>query len=602
MFCRGIVIFAIIGSVMANHCANGTGTDGKCNGWEDYTNATQAARFCQPGYYGKDCDTKCSLNKCGKDDDGNMYCSVDGNCPDYDLYTGDAAAKHCQPGYYGKDCYNQCSLNKCSSTSCSSDGNCPDYSSFKPTDAAVFCQPGYYGKDCYSSCSLNHCNSTYCSVDGNCPDYNLYTGDVPADLCLNGYYGKDCYSSCVLNHCAGGQCSFDGNCPHYTTYSTDMAAKLCEKSYYGKDCYRSCRLNECSYGECSFDGKCPGWSRTNWDLCLAKAYCTDCYCFDPSSSGCALDVSGKCTTGPPSSVKGVLVSEIGNHPIGQATVEIKNIFDRNNVTKTRTASDGTFHFTVNAGSWFLTAYTGENVLTRDLFMKESVDIGTWSVSVTATVEITGYIKDAVNGKPIANATINSGAYTNYSQNDGSYSVLAVPGDVTLNITKEGFMIDEVKLKNVTTNTRADPAISPKLNPQQFRVVLSWGRTPLDLDLHMMGYSPTNTPLCQVIYSHKTCNYPGASANLDIDARRGFGPETITLEAKNPVNAQYFRIFIINYSGSPSIMESNARVTVYDQNGILGSFAVAQSKSQDSTRWDVAELSLRSDGSAVIFPL
>lgn len=607
MFLRGIISFVLFSSVFGDNCAHGTGSDGNCVGWQNYSIATEAAKFCQPGYFGKDCFNKCGLNKCALDDDDKLYCSVDGNCTHYDLYKGDTAAKHCQDGYFGDDCYRKCGLNKCSSVSCSADGNCPSYSSFNPPDAALFCQPGYFGKDCYSGCRLNKCNSTYCSVDGNCPNYNQYTtGDDPADLCQDGWYGKNCYAKCSLNQCSSGKCSFDGNCPYYTQYASDMPAKLCQKGYYGEDCYRSCKLNRCAYGMCSFDGNCPGYSRTNWDLCQANNYGKDCYNKDSGGKGCALDIRGDCTTGPVSTIKGVLVSESGYHAIGGAKVELQNIFDRANITNTTTASDGTFLFTVDAGSWFLTAYVpNSNIsVSQDVFMENSVNIGTLKVPTTSTVTISGSIKDAVNGFPISGATVSTGDYTNVSSTDGSYSVLAIPGLVALNISKDGYLIDAVRI-NATEDTRADEFVSPKLAQAQFRVVLSWGASPLDLDLHMHGYSNSQKQICSVSYSHKNCTFPPSQvrASLDIDARRGFGPETITLNAKAPVAGQSFRIVVVNYSQSPSIMLSDAKVVVYNEKGVMGRFSVSESKDKrDPELWEVAELVLEADGSAKIFTL
>lgn len=605
MFLRGIISFVLFSSVFGDSCANGTGSDGNCVGWQNYPNATEAAKFCQPGYFGKDCYTKCDLNKCALDDDGKLYCSVDGKCPEYDLYKGDIAAKHCQEGYFGNDCYNKCDFNKCSSASCSADGNCPSYSSFNSPDAALFCQPGYFGKDCYSACGSNHCNSTYCSVDGQCPNYNQYTGDDPADLCQDGWFGKDCYSKCQGSMCSSGKCSFDGNCPYYTQYAGDMPAKLCQKYYSGKDCYSKCDSNQCAYGMCSFDGNCPGYSRTDWDLCLATKYGKDCYITDSTGGGCALDIRGDCTTGPVSTIKGILVSESGDHAIGGAKVELQNIFDRANITNTTTASDGTFLFTVDAGSWFLTAYVpNSNIsVTQDVFMNNSVNIGTLKVPTTPTVTISGSIKNAVNGQPIAGATVSTGAYMNVSSTDGSYSVLAIPGLVALNISKDGYLIDAVEI-NATEDTRADEFVSPTLAQAQFRVVLSWGARPLDLDLHMSGYSQSQNKICEVYFSHKKCTFPPSqgSAFLDIDARNGFGPETITLNATAPVAGQSFRIVVINYSKQPSIMLSTAKVVVYNEKGVIGSFSVSESKSKSDLKWEVAELVLEADGSAKILPL
>jgi TPR repeat/Tetratricopeptide repeat len=100
------------------------------------------------------------------------------------------------------------------------------------------------------------------------------------------------------------------------------------------------------------------------------------------------------------------------------------------------------------------------------------------------------------------------------------------------------------------------ALSPVMKSLDgMRVVLSWGRSPFDLDLH------TVFPGSHVFFQQKV----GVAANLDVDDTDSFGPETITIEKK--AFGQPYVFAVHDYSnrlipGRASLAESSAKVFVY----------------------------------------
>jgi hypothetical protein len=58
-----------------------------------------------------------------------------------------------------------------------------------------------------------------------------------------------------------------------------------------------------------------------------------------------------------------------------------------------------------------------------------------------------------------------------------------------------------------------------------RVVLTWGERPRDLDGHLYGPLPSGSGF-HVDFEHKDAD----GVHLDVDAKKGFGPETITAKA------------------------------------------------------------------------
>ena len=113
------------------------------------------------------------------------------------------------------------------------------------------------------------------------------------------------------------------------------------------------------------------------------------------------------------------------------------------------------------------------------------------------------------------------------------------------------------------------AISETLGQQRleaFRVVLNWGPTPSDLDLHVV-YEDSH-----VYFSHKK----GADSFLDVDDTTSFGPETITVNKRHSGTKYVFAVH--NYSsngryGTTTLSTSQAKVFVYVGESLIKSYYV-----------------------------
>ena len=122
------------------------------------------------------------------------------------------------------------------------------------------------------------------------------------------------------------------------------------------------------------------------------------------------------------------------------------------------------------------------------------------------------------------------------------------------------------------------ALSPVMHSLDgMRVVLSWGRSPFDLDLH------TVFPGSHVYFQQKV----GVAANLDVDDTDSFGPETITIEKK--AFGQPYVFAVHDYSnrlltGRASLAESGAKVFVYIGQSLIRRYEVPTAK--QGTLWTV----------------
>ena len=194
------------------------------------------------------------------------------------------------------------------------------------------------------------------------------------------------------------------------------------------------------------------------------------------------------------------------------------------------------------------------------------------------------ITDATNLVPVAHAevAIRQGWLEIWRTTDdnGVFDAEGVPtGEVRVSVTKDGYISAE---KTITVagdifGAFADISLSPVLPHDGWRVVLTWGQSPADLDSHTyFGDS------CHASYSQRHASCSGVTANLDVDDTNGYGPETTTLTHVN--SKIVFKVH--NYSGSPGWGGSDAVVKLYNGEREVGTFTVNSDGIQSGMWWSV----------------
>ncbi len=107
-------------------------------------------------------------------------------------------------------------------------------------------------------------------------------------------------------------------------------------------------------------------------------------------------------------------------------------------------------------------------------------------------------------------------------------------------------------------TRQDLVLSPLLNEDEIRIILTWGLTPEDLEAHLTAPSETG---CRYHCYYDEKDIP--VANLNLDDRDGYGPETITTTEQT---TDIYRYYVHNFSNlvgtTSDLAQSGATVTVY----------------------------------------
>ena len=173
--------------------------------------------------------------------------------------------------------------------------------------------------------------------------------------------------------------------------------------------------------------------------------------------------------------------------------------------------------------------------------------------------------------------------TTTTNSTGDYNVTLPLGNYTLVASKNGFVSNTVNIvvqKDVESVKNG--AITPIISGNKFRVVLTWGTDPSDLDSHVEG-NLSNGEQFHVAYWQKS-QYDGSIevCNLDVDDTSSYGPETITL---NTITESPYYYYIHRYSGYGSLATSNAQINLYQGEHLVATFNVPTDQAE-GRYWNV----------------
>ena len=195
---------------------------------------------------------------------------------------------------------------------------------------------------------------------------------------------------------------------------------------------------------------------------------------------------------------------------------------------------------------------------------------------------TGKISNALTGKGIEGVSLSiRNGWNNTEHGDiinstvtdaeGNYSVKLPLGNYTIFAEKDGYISGpcNIIVQSGTTDSQ-NGTLTPRGSGNNFRIVLTWGQNPRDLDSHVVG-SLSNGDSFHVYYNSKS-KYDGdiEVCNLDVDDTSSYGPETITLNANT--NEPYY-YYIYRFAGSGTVGNSEAQVKVYQNDTLIAKYNV-----------------------------
>jgi hypothetical protein len=324
--------------------------------------------------------------------------------------------------------------------------------------------------------------------------------------------------------------------------------------------------------------------------------------------GCPGCFTYTAATGNTGRFTGVVRNATNNNPIAGASVSIRTAGTATQVDNVTTAADGSYTSNpIPAGTYDLvhsaTGFNSATLFARTLTGGPTVPVTSLPVvqlvpTGTANGNLTGSVRDATTNAVLAGATVEirsgggntSGAAlaTTTSAADGSYAFnnLAA-GTYTVRATRTGYLEGTVNV-TIAQATQVAPVLfmSPTGGTAfAWRIVLSWGTSPSDLDAHLTGPLAGSATRFHVYFGNHGSLTASPFAQLDVDVTNGNGPETITIAQQI---AGVYRYYVHKFSSSGNDLKtSNARVDLYQGNTLVRQFFPPQ---QDGIYWTVFELS------------
>lgn len=219
--------------------------------------------------------------------------------------------------------------------------------------------------------------------------------------------------------------------------------------------------------------------------------------------------------------------------------------------------------------------------------------------------VAGVAKNATTGLGIEGVTVNVRANWNNQSGDviattttdadGNYSFSLERGYYTLEFARDGFVSTFVNVASSNAIGACEGVLSPtstsEVTSTEFRIVLTWGETPRDLDSHLVGLDDTNSVFHIAYYNKVERDTDGnVIASLDVDDVSSYGPETVTIVNARTDATYYYSVkdFTDRYDATSTKMsESGANVKVYQGSVLVKEYNVPLN--QAGTIWNVFKI-------------
>lgn len=220
---------------------------------------------------------------------------------------------------------------------------------------------------------------------------------------------------------------------------------------------------------------------------------------------------------------------------------------------------------------------------------------------TQTYQYKGIVTNAQDGKGLKNAKLyfrqgssnkNGKVYkTCKTDSKGCYKITLPKGTYTVQVQRKNFVTIYITIYVYVNSPSYESntiSISKPLEAEQYRIVLTWGESPKDLDAHLTGSSNAYGGRYHIYFAQKNAYYGGKlAANLDVDDVNSYGPETVTINLKVQKNGTY-NYYVHDFTNrfmtsSTSLGNSGARVMVYKGNLHIATYKVPK---KAGTAWHV----------------
>lgn len=320
------------------------------------------------------------------------------------------------------------------------------------------------------------------------------------------------------------------------------------------------------------------------------------------------------------------IKNIGNNPVKNAKLTAYRVSTgesnlENYFTCAKTDESGNYDFVLEQGTYNLNISaegylpcTIKNIVIAPDETKylENIIAVKWGYEDFFS-KVSGGVKNALTGENIPDVEVRYRPGWNNQSGNYVHSFLGITvkektdyrgeftselpvGIYTAELIKEGFVTGYVNVVSTTGDSGEIQimVLTPELSSDEYRIVLTWGKEPKDLDAHLV-YKKQNNILFHIFYRIKMYSPLGENiAGLDLDDTTSYGPETITIKKSSELLSEGKFTYIVhdytnrNNRSSNKLSLSNSFVRVYKGNTLIESYSVPQNITGNT--WRVFELS------------
>lgn len=343
-----------------------------------------------------------------------------------------------------------------------------------------------------------------------------------------------------------------------------------------------------------------GRAQTTWTLGSATG-AQSLVVSGPRLTAIAKSVTTTATSTPPVTVTGRVYDFATNLAVAAAT--ITPVIDGTAGAAVASDAGGNYSFGVHAGAVVsltivATGYVTVSVTAQTITAATTLDPTPLVSSSPNTGTISGAVLDATNSSLVvsgATVELRTGmgnttgqiARSTATNESGQYAFTGLPAGVyTIRVTALGYSPGArtgITVGGASTSGQ-DIQLSPALSAGQWRIVLTWGSSPSDLDSHLTVPLGGSSRSEIAYYARGNCLSPTAAtgyACLDQDVTDHaynpvLRPETITITQL--LAGSTYRYYVHNYSsggqrGTTTFGASGAQVNVYNGSALVATYNV-----------------------------
>jgi len=204
--------------------------------------------------------------------------------------------------------------------------------------------------------------------------------------------------------------------------------------------------------------------------------------------------------------------------------------------------------------------------------------------------IIGSVIDCVSGNAVADVNITlTGEFGEVqditTDTDGFFMFPCDIGHFELAYSKKGYIGNSIPVVMEVDESPREFVIAISETIKNYRIVLTWGSRPRDLDAHLSGPNPDGGNFHIWYQDH----YPiGGKDFLDRDDRSSYGPETITIykPAKGVYKYSVFDYSHRNSKRNKGLQRSSAKIDIYGENRLLKTFYIPEGR---GNTWHVFQI-------------